>query len=132
MIVPADLLSVASAARLNAHSPYSGFRVGAALRLKSGEVFGGCNVENASYGATICAERSAIMSAVAACGAIEITEILVLSEGNPPWPPCGMCRQVIGEFAAPECVVWCVSESGEGEKRPFVEFFPQSFDASAL
>ncbi|MBW3635742.1 MAG: cytidine deaminase [Armatimonadetes bacterium] len=132
MTIPADLFEAACAARANAHSRYSGFRVGAAIRLASGEVFGGCNVENASYGATICAERGAIMSAVAACGAIEIAEVLVLSEANPPWPPCGMCRQVIAEFAAPECVVWCVNDSGEGSKRPFAEFFPQSFDASAL
>jgi cytidine deaminase len=132
MTVPADLLHAARTARANAHSPYSGFRVGAAIRLASGEVFGGCNVENASYGATICAERGAILGAVAACGTIQIVEIVVLSDANPPWPPCGMCRQVIAEFAAPQCAVWCVNEIGEGVQRPFAEFFPQSFDASAL
>ncbi len=132
MNAPTDLLEAARTARGNAHSPYSGFRVGAAIRLQSGAIFGGCNVENASYGATICAERGAICAAVAQHGALQISEILVLSDANPPWPPCGMCRQVIAEFANPGCTVWCVNESGEGSCQPFESLFPRGFGAADL
>lgn len=132
MNVPPDLLGAATAAHANAHSPYSNYRVGAAIRLASGEVFGGCNVENASFGATICAERGAIMTAVATLGRVEIVEVLVLSDASPPWPPCGLCRQVIAEFAAPECKVWCCNTSGEAMVRPFRELFPQGFDANNM
>ncbi len=132
MKAPLDLFEAAQAAQGNAHSPYSGFRVGSAIRLHSGEIFGGCNVENASYGATICAERGAILSAVAARGAFQITEVLVLSAATPPWPPCGMCRQVLAEFAAPDCVVWCVGESGEGISQSFESLFPRGFRAADL
>lgn len=132
MTPPADLLEAARAARSRAHCPYSGFQVGAAIRLAEGAIFGGCNVENASYGATICAERGAICAAVAALGRVKISEIVVVSEGSPPWPPCGMCRQVIAEFAAPGCVIWCVNEGGEVWKQPFEELFPRGFGAGDL
>jgi cytidine deaminase len=132
MNLPVDLLEAARAARQNAHSPYSGFRVGAAIRLQGGAIFNGCNVENASYGATICAERGAILSAVAALGALSIVQIVVLSDANPPWPPCGMCRQVIAEFAAPNCRVWCVNEAGEGFLQSFEALFPRGFGGANL
>ena len=93
-----DLLVAAKAARENSHSPYSGIKVGAALRTVDGKVFSGCNVENSSYGATVCAERTAIQTAVAAVGKLQIKEILVVTDATPPWPPCGLCRQVITEF----------------------------------
>ncbi len=130
--LPNDLFEAAQSARARAHAPYSGFHVGAAIRLESGEVFGGCNVENASYGATICAERGAICAAVAQLGTVKIREILVISAGTPPWPPCGMCRQVIAEFAAPECQIWCVNEQGEALLQSFESLFPRGFVASAL
>ena len=131
-MIPTDLLEAARAARHNAHSPYSGFKIGAAIRLQNGAIFGGCNVENASYGATICAERGAILGAVASVGAIPIVEILVLSDASPPWPPCGMCRQVIGEFAAPNCLIWCVNEAGEGFSQSFETLFPRGFGGANL
>jgi cytidine deaminase len=130
--LPADLLEAARSARSRAHAPYSGFLVGAAIRLASGAIFSGCNVENASYGATICAERGAICAAVAAVGPFQITEIVVVSEGSPPWPPCGMCRQVIAEFAAPECLIWCVNINGEVFVQPFEALFPRGFGAGDL
>lgn len=132
MTAPPDLLAAATAAHANAHSPYSNYRVGAAIRLASGEVFGGCNVENASYGATICAERSAILAAVTAHGPIQVVEVLVLTDASPPWPPCGLCRQVIAEFAAPDCRVWCCNPGGEAAVQPFRQLFPQGFDASHM
>lgn len=132
MTVPHDLFEVARQARARAHCPYSRFQVGAAIRLSNGAIFGGCNVENASYGATICAERGAILGAVAAQGAISITEILVISAGSPPWPPCGMCRQVVSEFAAPDCVLHCVNDAGQALSQPFEAIFPRGFDASFL
>jgi cytidine deaminase len=129
---PQDLLEVARAAQNRAYSPYSNYRVGAAIRLQSGEVFGGCNVENASYGATICAERGAICAATAALGQIEIVEILVISDGDPPWPPCGMCRQVIAEFATQNCGLWCVNQHGAAVFQPFEAIFPRAFDGTFL
>ncbi len=130
--LPADLLEAAQKARALAHAPYSKFQVGAAIRLQNGAIFGGCNIENASYGATICAERGAICAAVAAFGAMRITEIVVISKGAPPWPPCGMCRQFIAEFAAPECRVFCVNEESECLVYEFEALFPRGFGAADL
>jgi cytidine deaminase len=129
---PSDLLEVATAVRRNAHTPYSKYKVGAAIRLKTGEIFGGCNVENASYGATICAERGAIMSAVAQVGEVEIAEIVVITASNPPGSPCGMCRQVIAEFAKPDAMIWCVNEKGEAVEQTFGALLPYAFGAAQL
>ena len=99
------LLEAAEAVSRKAHAPYSKFRVGAALITPTGEVFTGCNVENASYGLTICAERNAVFAAVAA-GFKEFSAIAVVS-GKPPLPaPCGACRQVLAEFCGPELPVY--------------------------
>ena len=91
----------------NAHAPYSEFRVGAALMTTKGKLFTGCNVENASYGMTNCAERTAIFSAVAAAGPkIEIHAIAVVNDRNVPCSPCGACRQVIYEFGPKATVLF--------------------------
>lgn len=95
-----SLYAVAKKARRNAHAPHSGCQVGAALKLSNGKIIPGCNVENSSYGATVCAERGAIQTAVCSEGKIRIAEILVVTDAAPPWMPCGLCRQVISEFVA--------------------------------
>ncbi|MEK6580085.1 MAG: cytidine deaminase, partial [Bdellovibrionota bacterium] len=101
MTAPRELLDTAKAVRKNAYSPYSKVKVGAALRTRDGKIFSGCNVENSSYGATVCAERVAIQKAVSELGGkIEIQELVVVTDATPPWTPCGICRQVIAEFGS--------------------------------
>jgi cytidine deaminase len=102
-LAPSDrrLIAAARSVRRHAHAPYSGFRVGAAIRARSGEVFTGCNVENASLGAGICAERGAILHAVASgLRPGDLTAVAVYTTAGKPTPPCGMCLQVLVEFGA--------------------------------
>lgn len=110
----------------NAHAPYSNFFVGAALRTTGGEVFAGCNVENASYGMTNCAERTAIFSAVAKLGAnMEIEAIAITCAENVPCAPCGACRQVIYEFG-PHALVYFQTADG-WKQTPISDLLPYGF-----
>jgi cytidine deaminase len=104
----APLKAQAFAARERAYAPYSSYRVGALIRTKSGALFSGCNVENATYGATLCAERVAI-SAMVAAGERDPELVVVATDGGPLGMPCGICRQTLVEFAGPDCVVVAVS-----------------------
>jgi len=108
-----DLVRAASEARKQAYAPYSGFAVGAAVQCKSGAVFVGSNIENISYGLTICAERIAIASAVAA-GEREFVAIAVVAHTSEPIVPCGACRQFLAEFA-PELIIVSATVRG-GQK----------------
>ncbi|MGD0814263.1 MAG: cytidine deaminase [Verrucomicrobiota bacterium] len=106
------LLKHARAAMKCAYAPYSNFQVGAAVLLRDGRIFTGCNVENASYGLTICAERNAIFAAVAAsAGKPAIVAVAVVNRRGVPCSPCGACRQVIAEFG-PDAVVWYLGAAG--------------------
>lgn len=108
-----------------AHSPYSGVRVGAALRAKGGTVFTGCNVENASYGLTLCAERVAVTKAVSE-GAAEFTVIAIASSTKEPLMPCGACRQTLHEFA-PDLRVLVAGPRGAVSETTLVELLPRAF-----
>jgi cytidine deaminase len=103
-----SLRELASSVREHAYAPYSKYRVGAALRSVGGQLFSGCNVENASYGATLCAERAAVAAMVAA-GEGRLDAIVIFTDEGPPGMPCGICRQTLLEFADPECLVIAVS-----------------------
>lgn len=107
------LLNLAREALQNAYAPYSKFRVGAAVLLENGDIFTGCNVENASYGLTNCAERSAIFAAVSKLGGnnVKIRAVAVVNDHGVPCSPCGACRQVIAEFG-PEAILWYQGRSG--------------------
>lgn len=125
---PEELLRVAADAAKSAYAPYSKFHVGAALETEGGMVFSGCNVENASYGLTICAERNSIFSMVAA-GHQKIIQIAIVAGGDTPPYPCGACRQVINEFADPDCPVYVAPTNriDAYETMSLGELLPKSF-----
>jgi cytidine deaminase len=120
----AELVARARAVREHAYAPYSRFLVGAALRAENGQIFVGCNVENASYGGTICAERSAILAMVAA-GQRSITAIAVFTDADTLAMPCGLCRQVISEFQQGARLV--VANPRLQRVLGFSEIFPEPF-----
>jgi homotetrameric cytidine deaminase len=122
------LLKHAEQAAQNSYSPYSGFRVGAALRLTNGEIVTGTNVENVSFGLTICAERAALVQAVSRFGpAIQIDAVAVANLNGRPSPPCGACRQVLAEFILPDALVAFPSADGT-RTMPFRELLPLGFE----
>ena len=123
--VPPVLARAAVAARKLAYAPYSRFRVGAAVRAV-GRIYPGCNVENASYGLTLCAERSAVARAVAA-GARRIEAVAVASGTLPPTPPCGMCLQTLAEFAGPDLPVLLLGARGSREETTLGALLPHAF-----
>ena len=125
-----ELRDAALAAMGRAYAPYSGFRVGAALLGDDGSIHAGCNVENASYPAGICAERSALASAVSA-GVRRFVAIVVASEAEDPTPPCGICRQALVEFGTSLPVV-SVTTAGRVARWSIAELLPHPFTPDAL
>jgi cytidine deaminase len=119
-----ELVEVARQSAAHAYAPYSQYRVGAAVRGASGHVYGGCNVENASYGATICAERVAIGKLVSA-GETAVTEVAVWTGAGEPALPCGICRQVLAEFGKDALVV--VATPASLRQTTLSDLFPEPF-----
>lgn len=121
-----QLISVAAQARLNAYVPYSKFAVGVALLTKSEKVYTGCNIENASYGLTCCAERVAIFKAVSE-GETDFSAIAIIGETESPISPCGACRQVMAEFFQNDVAIYLANLDGDIASTTIEELLPFSF-----
>ena len=126
-----DLREAAKAVRKNAYAPYSNFKVGAAMRAKSGKVFVGANVENVSYPIGKCAEEAAL-AAMIADGETEVIEAYVIADSPEPVPPCGACRQRLKEFGKDEVVVWMGTTDGKEEATTIGELLPGAFDMAHM
>lgn len=121
-----DLLAAAHAVRAQSHSPYSRYPVGAALLARDGRVFVGANVENRSYGLALCAERSAIATAISA-GAREFAAIAVVTSSSPPAAPCGLCRETLAEFCTGDFPIVLGNDRGETRETTLGALFPDPF-----
>ena|ERR1051325_10893263 len=124
------LVDAARAVRENSHAPFSKFKVGAAVQDESGRIFTGCNVENATYGLTVCAERVAIFKGVSE-GARRFTRVAVVADTETLTPPCGACRQILWEFCG-DVEVMLANLDGKSEALQLGALFPRAFDASFL
>jgi len=126
-----QLVAAAFAAKQRAYAPYSGFSVGAALLHESGAVFSGCNIEAASYGNTVCAERTALVKAVSEGYRSGFTMLAVCADTDTFCTPCGICRQMLLEFA-PDLTVLCAAKDGSYARYTLAELLPHSFSAADL
>jgi len=124
------LIEMALEARSNAHAPYSHFLVGAALEASDGRVFTGCNIENATYGLSICAERVAIFKAISE-GVVKFQRIAVSADTDVLTPPCGACRQILWEFCG-DIELTLTNLHGKTETLHLKDLFPRPFDASFI
>ena len=120
------LIEAARAVRDRAYAPYSGFSVGAAILTESGEIHAGCNIENRSFGGTICAERVAVGTAVAS-GSQTLRAVVVISETEPPAAPCGLCLQVLTEFGGPDLPVLLTNPQGNRQELLLADLHPHPF-----
>jgi len=125
-----DLTEKAAAAREKALAPYSGFKVGAALETRDGLVYTGCNIENASYGLSVCAERVALWKALSD-GARDFLRIAIVTEGEPLTPPCGACRQLLWEYCG-DIAIHLHSLDGLDEQYQLADLLPHPFDKRSL
>lgn len=124
------LLEAAREVRRRAHAPFSHFKVGAALEDESGRIFTGCNVENATFGLTMCAERVAVFKAISE-GAAKTKRVAVVADTETLTPPCGACRQILWEFCG-DAELILVNLTGKQETMTLKQLFPRPFDASFL
>jgi cytidine deaminase len=125
-----SLVETAKQARLHSVAPFSDFKVGAAVKTESGKVYTGCNVESASYGLTVCAERVAIWKALSE-GERQFTELAVVADTETLTPPCGTCRQIIWEFARGATIIFA-NLNGHSEVFHIADLLPRAFDARFL
>lgn len=125
-----NLIEAARNARANAHAPFSNFKVGAAVETVNGKIYTGCNIENATYGLTLCAERVAIFKAISE-GETEFTRIAVVADTAELTPPCGACRQIIWEFCG-DILITMANLHGAAKTLQMQELFPYAFDAKFL
>jgi len=125
-----SLIAAAQRARLQSVAPFSNFLVGAAVRTENGKVYTGCNIESASYGLTVCAERVAIWKALSE-GERHFTELAVVADTDSLTPPCGTCRQIIWEFAKSARIIFA-NLKGESETFQIRDLLPRAFDARFL
>ena len=125
-----QLIETATAARVRSVAPFSNFKVGAALQTKAGKVFTGCNIESASYGLTVCAERVAIWKALSE-GERDFTDLVIVADTETLTPPCGTCRQIIWEFAKHASIV-LANLRGQREEVHIIDLLPRAFDARFL
>jgi cytidine deaminase len=125
-----DLIPAALAAREFAHAPFSNFKVGAAVEDEAGRLFTGCNIENATFGLTLCAERVAIFKALSE-GARQFRRLAVVADTSKLAPPCGACRQILWEFCG-DIEIVLANLSGAAETLRLAALFPRAFDASFL
>lgn len=126
-----ELIKIAISYREKAYAPYSNFKVGSAVLCEDGIVYGGCNIENASYGGTNCAERTAIFKAVSE-GAKTIEAIAIVGDFNNYTYPCGICRQVIVEFSKEDTKIYCAKNENDYKKFTINELLPGAFTKEAL
>ncbi|RCW64949.1 cytidine deaminase [Saliterribacillus persicus] len=126
-----ELLQLAKEAREYAYTPYSKFQVGAALVTKSGKIYTGCNIENAAYPVTLCAERVAIFKAISE-GETEFEQLAVVADTKRPVPPCGSCRQVMSEFFNHDMEIYAGNLGTEKKTITMEELLPFSFEASDM
>ena len=125
-----QLFEAATAARLKAHAPYSQFQVGAAFECDDGSIVSGCNVENASYGLTVCAERNAMARTV--FEGKKVLAVAIVTEAKWVTPPCGMCRQVLAEFCAPTMPIRSRTTSGQEARYTLKGLLPHAFTGEWL
>ena len=126
-----ELIELARQARTYAYAPYSNFHVGAAVESRDGRVFTGCNVENSSYGLTICAEQVALTKAVSE-GARDLVRLAVIADAHAPVPPCGACRQLIAELCDAQIEIVTANVQGHGQTHTIGELLPTAFDRSFM
>jgi len=126
-----QLIEAARNVRKHAHAPYSRYHVGAAVRAASGKIYVGANVENASYGLALCAERSAVATAISA-GEKRLAAVAVETSTSPPAAPCGMCRQLLAEFGGDDLPVVLVNDKGEREETTLGQLLPHAFRSGDL
>lgn len=124
------LIQAARQVRERAHAPYSGFKVGAAVEDEDGRVFTGCNVESATYGLSVCAERVAVLKAISE-GAAKLKRVAVVADTDTLTPPCGACRQILWEFCG-DAEITLANLSEKQETVSIKQIFPRPFDASFL